>query len=131
MSYMTLTRPTPTVWQITLTSAPDNRLTPDFLSALGQNLDTVEAQWRESGGAHPDPKKRGENKGSGALVLASSCGKFFSNGLDYQKSLGVKNFFEGALGVQAYGYGESGCMKEYWGRARAILGRYLVSGWKC
>ena len=90
-----VSRPHPTVWQITLSSPPDNRLTPTLLRSLSSNLDTVEAEWRRSGGGvHPDPKNRGQHGGAGALILTSDCGKFFSNGLDWEASLAVPNFFE-------------------------------------
>lgn len=44
-----------------------------------------------------DPKKREghEGKGAGALVLTSELPKFFSNGLDFEGSLKINNFFEG------------------------------------
>lgn len=44
-----------------------------------------------------DPKKR-ENyagKGAGAVVFTSGLPKFFSNGLDFEGSLKINNFFEG------------------------------------
>ena len=97
MPLTTLTRPHPTVWQISLSSAPDNRLTPEMLSSLTTHLDIVEAEWRRSGGGtSSDPKKRGEHGGAGSLVLTSDCPKFFSNGLDYEKAIATPNFFESA-----------------------------------
>lgn len=92
----TLSRPHPTVWQISLSSPPDNRLTPTLLASLDANLDIVEAEWRRSGGGVSlEPKKRGEHGGAGALIITSSIGKFFSNGLDYEKSSKDNNFFPG------------------------------------
>ena len=92
----TLSRPHPTVWQISLSSPPDNRLTPTLLASLDANLDIVEAEWRRSGGGVSlEPKKRGEDGGAGALIITSSIGKFFSNGLDYEKSSKDNNFFPG------------------------------------
>ena len=97
MAPTTLTRPHPTVWQISLSSPPDNRLTPELLASLASHLDIVEAEWRRSGGgSSSDPKKRGEHAGAGALVLTSGCAKFFSNGLDYEKAIAMPNFFESA-----------------------------------
>ena len=93
-----LSRPHPAVWQISLASPPDNRLTPSLLESLAADLDTVEAEWRRSGGgANLTAKKRGDDSGAGALVLASSCENFFSNGLDYEKSLAIPDFFESEL----------------------------------
>lgn len=88
--HMNLTRPTPTVWQISLNSPPDNRLHPDLLAELGSFLDIVEAEWREQGDKY---------KGAGALVLTSDIPKFFSNGL-HPSSLGDRGgFFESELGL--------------------------------
>ncbi|ADV21442.1 enoyl-CoA hydratase/isomerase [Cryptococcus gattii E566] len=96
MPHITLTRPRATVWQIALTSPPDNRLVPALLSELSEALDTVEIEWRQAGGGQIDPKKREGHagKGAGALVLTSELPKFFSNGLDFEGSLKINNFFE-------------------------------------
>lgn len=99
-SLVTLSRPHPTVWQLDLASPPDNRLTPDLLSTLAAHLDTIEAEWRKSSGTRDkqgpmsDPKTFGEHKGAGAVVL-TGADRFFSNGLDYLKSLTNPRFFEG------------------------------------
>lgn len=99
-SLVTLSRPHPTVWQLDLASPPDNRLTPDLLSTLAAQLDTIEAEWRKASGTRDkqgpmsDPKTFGEHKGAGAVVLTGSD-RFFSNGLDYLKSLTNPRFFEG------------------------------------
>lgn len=98
----TLSRPHPTIWQITLTSPPDNRLTPSFLHSLAQNLDTIESEWRLSSGTRDeqgpmsDPKTWGEGKGAGAVVITGE-GKFWSNGLDYGSATLNKRFFEGGF----------------------------------
>ena len=91
----TLTRPHPTVWQISLTSRPDNRLTPPLLASLQANLDIVEEEWRRSGGGSSrDPKGRGKHGGAGALVLTSECPRFFSNGLDFENAVKNPHFWE-------------------------------------
>ncbi|TYJ52181.1 hypothetical protein B9479_007226 [Cryptococcus floricola] len=100
MPLLALTRPSETVWQISLNSPPDNRLTPPLLAELAEALDIVELEWRNAGGGVQDPKKRStyKNKGAGALVLTSGCERFFSNGLDYVGSLKVDNFFQAFAG---------------------------------
>ncbi|WOO86205.1 Enoyl-CoA delta isomerase 3 [Vanrija pseudolonga] len=90
---MTLSRPHPVAWVISLHSAPDNRLTPELLHELKANLDIVEAEWRATGAGNPDPKARGKYQGAGTLVITSSLPKFFSNGLD-PACLSDPNFFE-------------------------------------
>ncbi|WWC88118.1 uncharacterized protein L201_003022 [Kwoniella dendrophila CBS 6074] len=94
--YIQVTKPNLNVWQITLSSPPDNRLTPELLIEFSKALDQVEFEWRENGGGKINPKDR-ENlkgKGSGALIVTSNQEKFFSNGLDWERSLKIKNFFE-------------------------------------
>ncbi|WRT65924.1 uncharacterized protein IL334_002875 [Kwoniella shivajii] len=96
MKYLKVTKPLSNVWQISLSSPPDNRLTPELLSEFSQALDLVETQWREIGGGKINPKEREkfEGKGAGALIVTSDTEKFFSNGLDWERSLKIKNFFE-------------------------------------
>ena len=98
MAPTALSRPLPNVWQITLTSPPDNRLTPALLSSFSSNLDDIEAEWRKASGSR-DTKpgsskdKWGEHGGTGAVIITGRE-KFFSNGLDYENSLKIKDFFE-------------------------------------
>ncbi|OCF32917.1 enoyl-CoA hydratase/isomerase [Kwoniella heveanensis BCC8398] len=98
-SHIALLRPTPNVWRLNLSSPPDNRLTPELLSELSHALDVVESEWRAlRGGGKFDPKERerlgGDGKGAGALILGSGVDKFWSNGLDWARSLKIQNFFE-------------------------------------
>ena len=90
-------QPHPTVHLLTLSAPPDNRLTPELLGELGAHLDDIEADWRKNGGGEMDPAKRKafEHQGAGAVVLTSACKGFFSNGLDYQKSVKNPRFFPG------------------------------------
>jgi enoyl-CoA hydratase/carnithine racemase len=44
-----------------------------------------------------DPKKFGDHKGAGAVILTGS-GRFFSNGLDYPSATKNRRFFEGESG---------------------------------
>ncbi len=97
MVVISVSKPHEVVWQITITSPPDNRITTALLAELGEALDRVEAEWRQSGGGHPQQSKRGKNNGAGALILASGCPKFFSNGLDLEASMKVDKFFESGL----------------------------------
>nr|XP_019011851.1 uncharacterized protein I206_02686 [Kwoniella pini CBS 10737]OCF50632.1 hypothetical protein I206_02686 [Kwoniella pini CBS 10737] len=98
--YLKVSHPASNVWQITLTSPPDNRLTPELLSEFSQALDQVELEWRKVGGGKFNPKEREkyEGKGAGALIITSDNEKFFSNGLDWERSLKIKNFFEAFAG---------------------------------
>lgn len=95
MPNVLLSRPSPTVWQLTLNRGPDNRLHPDLLAELSAHLDTVEAEWRESGGGKLEAAQKG--KGAGALVITSAFPKFFSNGLDPSSLGNLSNFFESRL----------------------------------
>lgn len=93
-THMTLSRPAPAVWQISLHSGQDNRLSPELLTELSGLLDVVEAEWRKSGGGSRKSAEASPTKGAGALILTSAVPKFFSNGL-HPKSLGdVGGFFE-------------------------------------
>ncbi|WVF70661.1 hypothetical protein IAT40_005454 [Kwoniella sp. CBS 6097] len=94
--HITLLRPSNNVWRINLSSPPDNRLTPELLSEFSNALDTVEGEWRSIGGGKFNPKEREgfEGKGAGALILGSGVDKFWSNGLDWARSLKIQNFFE-------------------------------------
>lgn len=86
----------PTIFHITLLAAqtPDNRLTPQFLTALLAALEHVESQWDDvlSGDA-----ERGSKQGA-ALVLSSvtqgPSSKFFSNGLDFESAIRDPTFFD-------------------------------------
>lgn len=102
MPLVELSRPTPTVWQLTLNSGPDNRLRPDLLGELAAHLDTIEAEWRKSGGGK-SMDKRGEHGGAGAVVITSAFPKFFSNGLDPTVLMTSPNFFEGESTAQLKG----------------------------
>jgi enoyl-CoA hydratase/carnithine racemase len=92
----TLTRLNPTTHLITLSSPPDNRLTPAFLKSLSENLDKIELYWRERGGgmSPPDPSKK-DTKVEGGAVIITGIDRFFSNGLDYVNANKNKRFFEG------------------------------------
>lgn len=99
MPLIEYTQPSPTIHLLTLNAPPDNRLTPPLLRELGAHLDTIEATWRKAGGGEMDKTKRDsfEHKGAGAVILTSACKGFFSNGLDYARSLKEPKFFQGEL----------------------------------
>jgi hypothetical protein len=95
-SLTTLSELQPGVHLITLSSPPDNRLTPQFLKSLSDNLDDIESKWRAKGGgmSPPDPSKKNVKVEGGAVII-TGIGKFFSNGLDYENANKNKRFFEG------------------------------------
>ncbi|KAH9004955.1 ClpP/crotonase-like domain-containing protein [Lactarius hatsudake] len=82
-SLLTLTRPSPTVWQIELHNGVDNRLVKTLINdALKPALQTIEREWRKE---RADGKARKDkNAGAGAVVIVGRLDqeKFFSNGLD-------------------------------------------------
>lgn len=74
-SSVTVTQPKPQVWVLTMERKPDNRLSREMLALLLLRLDEVEAEWRKLNEGKEDKDKVG-----GALILASSITKFWSNG---------------------------------------------------
>ncbi|KAL2184818.1 ClpP/crotonase [Thermothelomyces heterothallicus CBS 203.75] len=75
------TEPAPTVYLLTITSPPDNRLTTASCNALLDALDLI-----EFGGYKP-----------GVVVTTSGIEKFYSNGLDLEHALSTENFLPGVL----------------------------------
>lgn len=71
------TEPSPAVYLLTFTSAPDNRLTTPFLRALLSAIDVV-----EFGGYKP-----------GVVVTTSGIQKFYSNGLDLQHAVETEGYW--------------------------------------
>ncbi|KAI0403218.1 enoyl-CoA hydratase/isomerase [Xylaria palmicola] len=74
------TTPAPRVYLLTFTSPPDNRLTPEFCTALITALDVIEF------GHEP-----------GVVVTTSGIQKFYSNGLDLGLAIATKGFWETSL----------------------------------
>jgi enoyl-CoA hydratase/carnithine racemase len=70
----------PSVYLISFSSTPDNRLTPPFNAAFLLALDILE---------HRFPK--------GVLITTSSIPKFYSNGLDYDNAIKDPTFFSASL----------------------------------
>lgn len=58
------------VWMVFMNSAPNNRMTREFIGELNKALDNVEKQWNDSGA-----------KG-GAVIITSQIPKSFSVGLE-------------------------------------------------
>ncbi|KAI0316723.1 ClpP/crotonase-like domain-containing protein [Amylostereum chailletii] len=86
---LTLTRPSPYLWQLEFHNGQDNRLTRSLLvDAFAPALNLVEKEWRVKYQAAKVATKAGQqtdpNAGSGALVLVGKIDqdKFFSNGFD-------------------------------------------------
>ncbi|KAI0058775.1 ClpP/crotonase [Artomyces pyxidatus] len=93
---LTLSHPTPTVWQIELHNGDDSRLTKELINnAFKPALDYVEREWRESWHAAKRGSKRDASAGTGALVIVGKRGqdKFFSNGFDYPSVVGDPHWF--------------------------------------
>lgn len=79
------------IFVITMLSGqtPDNRLTPQFLTALLSALNHVEEQW--------DDELSSERIGAGLVITGTIEGKnskFFSNGLDFESAIGDPDFFD-------------------------------------
>ncbi|KAI4215387.1 MAG: hypothetical protein LQ351_002287 [Letrouitia transgressa] len=64
---ITCTQPSPSVYLLTFSFPPDNRLTPPFCHALLLALDIIDQRFEK-----------------GVLVTTSAIGKFYSNGLDFE-----------------------------------------------
>ncbi|KAF8274747.1 ClpP/crotonase [Lactarius quietus] len=81
---LTLTRPSPIVWQIELHNGPDNRLVKTLINdALKPALQTVEREWRKESAEGKARKEK--DAGAAALVIVGPLNqeKFFSNGFDF------------------------------------------------
>ncbi|KAI2643129.1 enoyl-CoA hydratase/isomerase [Xylaria nigripes] len=74
------TTPAPQVYLLTFTSAPDNRLTPEFCRALLIALDIIEY------GHEP-----------GVMVTTSGIKKFYSNGINLESAIASPAFWESSL----------------------------------
>ncbi|WVQ77176.1 hypothetical protein IAR50_006859 [Cryptococcus sp. DSM 104548] len=93
MPHISLTRPTPDTWLLTLSSPPNNLLSTSMLQELNEALDVVEYEWlarspsptsSASAPGKQDQAKKAHTKGpgAGALVLTGQ-GKSFSAGIDH------------------------------------------------
>jgi len=81
---LTLSRPSPIVWQIELHNGVDNRLVKALINdAFKPALQIVEREWRKE--RAEGRAKNDKNAGAAALVIVGSLhqDKFFSNGFDY------------------------------------------------
>jgi len=75
---LTLTRPSPIVWQIELHNGPDNRLVKTLINdALKPALQTVEREWRKESAEGKARKEK--DAGAAALVIVGPLNqeKFF------------------------------------------------------
>ncbi|PGH03047.1 hypothetical protein AJ79_07480 [Helicocarpus griseus UAMH5409] len=77
---VTCTQPQKAVYLLTFDFAPDNRLTEDFCQAMLLALDIIQFKYPP-----------------GVVVTTSAIPKFYSNGLDLQKAIETKGFFENNL----------------------------------
>ncbi|KKZ64118.1 hypothetical protein EMCG_01616 [[Emmonsia] crescens] len=77
---LTCTQPQDAVYLLTFNFAPDNRLTEDFCQAMLLALDIIQFKYPP-----------------GVVVTTSAIQKFYSNGLDLQKAVSTKGFFENHL----------------------------------
>ncbi|KAI0806326.1 ClpP/crotonase-like domain-containing protein [Irpex lacteus] len=85
----TVTHPTPSIWVLELHNGADSRLTDHFIkNAILPALDAVERDWRQNFRTANAPSGD-KQSAKGALIIVGnrSQHKFFSNGLDYEKSL--------------------------------------------
>ncbi|GAA6062515.1 hypothetical protein JCM10212_001565 [Sporobolomyces blumeae] len=73
-----VSRPAEAVWMLRMENAPDNRLTPDFITkSLLPALDHIETEYYKA-------CERGMKQGSMILAGEGTKGKFFSNGLQLE-----------------------------------------------
>ncbi|KAG5302093.1 enoyl-CoA hydratase/isomerase [Histoplasma ohiense] len=77
---LTCTQPQDAVYLLTFNFAPDNRLTEDFCQAMLLSLDIIQFKYPP-----------------GVVITTSAIPKFYSNGLDLQKAVTTKGFFENNL----------------------------------
>jgi len=95
---LTLTRPSPIVWQIELHNGVDNRLVKSLINeAFKPALQVVEREWRKE--RAEGKAKQDKNAGTAALVIVGRRDqeKFFSNGFDYPSVFGDPGFFSGTF----------------------------------
>ena len=77
---ITCTNPSPdqpTIYLLTFTSPPDNRLTPTFIDAFLLALDIIEHRYQK-----------------GVLITTSGIPKFYSNGLDLELAQSTEGFLD-------------------------------------
>jgi enoyl-CoA hydratase/carnithine racemase len=77
---ITVTTAAPSIYLVSFSSPPDNRLTPPFNSTLQLALFILRHRYSK-----------------GVVILTSSIPKFFSNGLDYQAAISSPTFFRESL----------------------------------
>jgi len=91
---LTLTRPSPTVWQIELHNGVDNRLVKTLINdALRPALQTVEREWRKE--RAEGKARKDKDAGVAALVIVGRLDqeKFFSNGFDFPSIVNDPEWF--------------------------------------
>ncbi|KAI0291910.1 ClpP/crotonase-like domain-containing protein [Multifurca ochricompacta] len=82
--FLTLTRPSPIIWQIELHNGVDNRLVRALINdAFKPALQIVEREWRKE--RAEGKAKKDKNAGAAALIIVGRLDqeKFFSNGFDF------------------------------------------------
>ncbi|EEH45141.1 uncharacterized protein PADG_01291 [Paracoccidioides brasiliensis Pb18] len=77
---ITCTQPQDAVYLLTFNFQPDNRLTEDFCQAMLLALDIIHFKYPP-----------------GVFITTSAIQKFYSNGLDLEKAVATKGFFENQL----------------------------------
>ncbi|OMJ11076.1 Enoyl-CoA delta isomerase 1, peroxisomal [Smittium culicis] len=80
------------VFIIHLVDLPENRLTISFCQAFNQALDKILLVFDTEFEAQARRYKSGEKDQLRGFVVTTSSGKFFSNGLNIEQSLGKKDF---------------------------------------
>ncbi|KAI0279273.1 ClpP/crotonase [Russula aff. rugulosa BPL654] len=92
--FLTLTRPSPIVWQIELHNGVDNRFVKSLINdAFKPALQIVEREWRKE--RAEGRAKQDKNAGTAALVIVGRLDqeKFFSNGFDYPSVISDPGWF--------------------------------------
>lgn len=104
---VTVTHPSPSTWVLELHNGEDNRLTDIFIKhAIQPALDAVELDWRNGlrAAQQKDADDKAKEAAKGALIIVGNRRqhKFFSNGLDFERSLLNPRFWPDVINPLLY-----------------------------
>jgi len=102
---VTVTHPTQSIWVLELHNGDDSRLTDKLIKqAVMPALDAVERDWRQRWRATQESNDKNKDGAKGALIIVGNRKqhKFFSNGLDFEKSLHNPRFWPDVFNPMLY-----------------------------